>query len=27
VALLLTIGAAFVGGGAARWLADRFPDS
>jgi hypothetical protein len=27
VALILTIGAAFVGGGAARWLADRFPDS
>jgi hypothetical protein len=27
VALLLTIGAAFAGGGAARWLADRFPES
>ena len=26
VALLLTIGAAFVGGVAARWLADRFPE-
>jgi hypothetical protein len=23
---LLTIGAAFVGGVAARWLADRFPE-